>query len=52
MRAVVEGSTVLAGAAEARATAALARIASQSQPFDAAEARARFQAAFEGRWAA
>ncbi|HEX4199577.1 MAG TPA: beta-N-acetylhexosaminidase [Caulobacteraceae bacterium] len=52
MRAVVEGSSGLAGAAEARAAAALARIAPASAPFDAAEARARFEAAFEGRWAA
>ena len=32
--------------------AALARLAKAPEPFDAAEARARFDAAFEGRWAA
>lgn len=52
MRAVVEGSTMLAGAAKSRAAAALARIASAPEPFDAAQARDRFEAAFEGRWAA
>jgi beta-N-acetylhexosaminidase len=52
MRAVVAGAKPLAGQAEARAKAALARIARGSEPFDAAEARARFDAAFEGRWAA
>ena len=52
MRAVVAGSAPLGGKAEARATAALARIARAPEPFDAAEARARFDAAFEGRWAA
>jgi beta-N-acetylhexosaminidase len=52
MRAVVAGSRPLAGQAEARATAALARIARGPAPFDAAEARIRFDAAFEGRWAA
>ncbi|HZC15797.1 MAG TPA: beta-N-acetylhexosaminidase [Caulobacteraceae bacterium] len=52
MRAVVEGSVALGGAAEARADAALARIVSAPEPFDAVEARARFEAAFEGRWAA
>jgi beta-N-acetylhexosaminidase len=52
MRAVVAGAKPLAGQAEARAKAALARIARGAEPFDAAEARARFDAAFEGRWAA
>jgi beta-N-acetylhexosaminidase len=52
MRAVVAGSTPLAGQAEARATAALARIAAAPEPFDAAEARARFDAAFAGARAA
>jgi beta-N-acetylhexosaminidase len=46
MRAVVAGSTPLAGEAETRATAALARIAGGTEPFDATEARARFDAAF------
>jgi beta-N-acetylhexosaminidase len=46
MRAVVAGSTPLAGEAETRATTALARIAGGAEPFDATEARARFDAAF------
>jgi beta-N-acetylhexosaminidase len=52
MQAVVAGSAPLDGKAQARATAALARIARPPEPFDAAEARARFDAAFVGRWAA
>ena len=46
MRAVVAGSAPLAGQAEIRAAAALARIARAPEPFDAVEARARFDAAF------
>ncbi len=42
----------LAGLAKRRADAAMARIARRSEPFDADEARARFDAAFEGKWAA
>jgi beta-N-acetylhexosaminidase len=52
MRAVLEGTGPLAGRAKARAAAALARIARVPEPFDVEEARARFDAAFDGRWAA
>jgi beta-N-acetylhexosaminidase len=52
MRAVMAGTKVLAGRAKARAAAALARLPRTVEPFDAAEARARFDAAFGGRWAA
>ena len=52
MRAVLEGTRPLAGRAKARATAALARIVRAPEPFDVDEARARFDAAFDGRWAA
>jgi beta-N-acetylhexosaminidase len=52
MRAVLAGTRTLAGRARRRAEAALARIARTPEPFDAAEARARFDAAFDGRWAA
>ncbi len=52
MAAVVAGSRPLAGKARARADAALARLARAPEPFDADEGRARFDAAFEGRWAA
>lgn len=45
MRAVAEATPDLAGAADRRARAALARLA-PPEPFDAAEARARFEAAF------
>lgn len=51
MSAVVAGTGALKGRAAARAQAALARIARLPEPFDAAEARARFDAAFEGRFA-
>ncbi|MBS0333196.1 MAG: glycoside hydrolase family 3 protein, partial [Proteobacteria bacterium] len=50
MKAVVEGAGALKGKAAARAAAALARLAKAPEPFDAAEARARFDAAFEGRF--
>jgi beta-N-acetylhexosaminidase len=46
MGAVVAGSAPLAGQAQARAGAALARIAAVPEPFDAVEARARFDATF------
>jgi beta-N-acetylhexosaminidase len=49
---VVEGAGELKGRAASRAKAALARLARAPEPFDAAEGRARFDAAFEGRWAA
>ena len=52
MKAVVAGAKPLAGKAKVRAEAALARIARTPEPFDAQEARARFDAAFEGKWAA
>jgi beta-N-acetylhexosaminidase len=51
MRAVVEGARKLKGEARRRADAALARLAKVPEPFDAAEARARFDAAFEGKFA-
>jgi beta-N-acetylhexosaminidase len=52
MKPVVEGAGALTGRAAARAKAALARLPKVVEPFDAAEGRARFDAAFEGRWAA
>ena len=52
MRAVLAGTRPLAGKAKTRATAALARIVRAPEPFDVDEARARFDAAFDGRWAA
>ncbi|HZZ69325.1 MAG TPA: beta-N-acetylhexosaminidase [Phenylobacterium sp.] len=52
MTAVVKGAGELKGRAAARAKAALARLAKASEPFDAAEGRARFDAAFEGAYAA
>jgi beta-N-acetylhexosaminidase len=52
MAAVVKGAGELKGRAAARAKAALARLAKAPEPFDAAEGRARFDAAFEGAFAA
>ncbi len=52
MRAVVAGTRALAGKAARRAAAALARLPRAAEPFDADEGRARFDAAFAGRWAA
>lgn len=52
MREVVEGAGEMTGRSAERAAAALARLPRAPEPFDAAEARARFDAAFEGRWAA
>ena len=52
MRAVVAAAKPLAGAAKVRAAAALARIPRIAEALDVAEARARFDAAFGGRWAA
>ena len=52
MKAVVAGTRSLTGNAKARAAAALARLARAPEPFDAEEGRARFDAAFGGRWAA
>jgi beta-N-acetylhexosaminidase len=50
MRAVLAGAPTLAGRAQARAVAALARLPRQVEPFDAEAERARFDAAFDGRW--
>jgi beta-N-acetylhexosaminidase len=52
MRAVMAGTRALSGQALRRAKAALGRIVRVPEPFDVDEARARFDAAFEGRWAA
>jgi beta-N-acetylhexosaminidase len=52
MKAVASGARPLAGRARARAAAALARLPRRIEPFDAEEARHRFEAAFAGRWAA
>jgi beta-N-acetylhexosaminidase len=52
MKAVVAGTGALKGKAAARARDALARLARTPEPFDAAEGRARFDAAFDGRFAA
>ncbi|MCC7268888.1 MAG: beta-N-acetylhexosaminidase [Caulobacteraceae bacterium] len=52
MKGVAAGTKSLSGKAARRARAALARIARAPEPFDAEEGRARFDAAFEGRWAA
>ena len=51
MKAVIAGTKALAGKAKARADAALARLARRPEPFDVEAARARFDAAFDGRWA-
>jgi beta-N-acetylhexosaminidase len=52
MQGVVSATKPLAGAVKARAAAALARIPRTPEALDVAEARARFAAAFGGRWAA
>ncbi|HEX3364564.1 beta-N-acetylhexosaminidase [Phenylobacterium sp.] len=52
MKPVVKAAGELKGRAAVRAKAALARLAKTPEPFDAAEARARFDAAFDGRFAA
>lgn len=51
MQSVVAGTRSLSGKAKARADAALARLARVPEPFDAAESRARFDAAFDGKFA-
>jgi beta-N-acetylhexosaminidase len=51
MTAVIDGVRPLQGRAAERAGAALARLA-EPEPFDAQAANVRFDAAFEGRWAA
>jgi beta-N-acetylhexosaminidase len=52
MTAVAAGARPLSGYAMRRAKAALGRIAKAPEPFDVEAGRARFAAAFEGRWAA
>jgi beta-N-acetylhexosaminidase len=52
MEAVVAGTRVLRGDALRRANAALARLARRPEPLDVADAHARFDAAFDGRFAA
>ncbi|MCX7584843.1 beta-N-acetylhexosaminidase [Phenylobacterium sp. 58.2.17] len=52
MKAVLDGTKALSGQALRRAKAALGRLAKVPEPFDLEEARARFDAAFDGRWAA
>ena len=52
MRAVARGGKALTGRAARRAAAAMARLPKSTEPFDAMEARARFDAAFGGRFAA
>ncbi|OXE36215.1 MAG: beta-N-acetylhexosaminidase [Phenylobacterium zucineum] len=51
MQAVIAGTQILAGRSAQRARAALGRLARVPEPFDAKEGRARFDAAFQGRWA-
>jgi beta-N-acetylhexosaminidase len=52
MEAVVAGARTLGGQSRRRADAALARLARRPEPLDVADALARFDAAFEGRFAA
>lgn len=52
MGAVADGTGRLGGRSLRRAEAALARVARRPEPFDVEAGRARFDAAFEGRWAA
>ncbi|MFI4975317.1 MAG: beta-N-acetylhexosaminidase [Caulobacterales bacterium] len=52
MTKVAAGAKSLAGASLRRATAALGRLAKAPEPLDVDAARARFDAAFQGRWAA
>ena len=52
MKAVVSGTRALSGKAKVRADAALARIVRTPEPLDLQDALARFEAAFEGRYAA
>ena len=52
MKAVVSGTKPLSGVAKVRADAALARIVRTPEPLDLKDALARFEAAFEGRYAA
>jgi beta-N-acetylhexosaminidase len=50
MAAVIAGSKLLVGRSAQRAHAALGRLATSPEPFDAVEGRTRFDAAFGGRW--
>jgi beta-N-acetylhexosaminidase len=50
MAAVIAGTKLLVGRSAQRARAALGRLARSPEPFDAVEGRARFDAAFGGRW--
>lgn len=52
MESVAAGAGSLTGRSLKRATAALARVAMTPEPFDAAAGQARYEAAFEGSWAA
>ena len=52
MKGVAEGTGALTGVARRRADAALARLARNPEPLDVAEAHARLDAAFDGRYAA
>jgi len=52
MHQVTAAAGPLVGRPAARAAAALARLPKQPEPFDVAAGRARFEAAFAGRWAA
>lgn len=52
MKAVVAGAAPLAARAAARAASALARLPARPEPFDAAQARRRLDAALGDRWAA
>jgi beta-N-acetylhexosaminidase len=51
MKAVAGAAGALKGRSAMRAAAALARLPKAVEPFDAAAGHARFDAAFEGRWA-
>ena len=52
MEGIMKGVKRLSGLTERRAEAALARLARVPEPFDVKDARARFDAAFDGRFAA
>jgi beta-N-acetylhexosaminidase len=52
MKAVVAGAGALKGGSARRAQSALARLPRRPEPLDLTEGRARFAAAFAGRWAA
>ncbi|MDB5470959.1 MAG: beta-N-acetylhexosaminidase, partial [Caulobacter sp.] len=52
MAGIMKGVKRLSGVSKRRAEAALARLATSPEPFDVKDARARFDAAFDGRFAA